>query len=660
MKGAWIKHMSLVSMLIMVSISISMFTVSDEATIPSTRAEIPTWYKGDRWTYEGEVCGSGENWTMDAELKDIVCKVLGIESVTVNGTTYLCYKMNITGTIEGNFTWNMVPGKITGTIESTSYYRIADLSQVKTEMHSYGEIKLVITHDYDFVLTTTFCPSAEYFDFPLKIGDNWKTSSKTHVEGHIVISELYEKNISTTKWVNKTLFCPKRESISTPAGVFNVFLVTDNEENDSYYSPEVGNTVAGSIYYSNENDTVSGYIVLKSYHRATQSIAVTLNLFPCEFIPGEAVKIYGEVRYTDTGEPIEGADVAISIPILGENFTVSTNETGYYEKIFNPQAFHDNTPSPIEIGSDGVIAKCALDSEEGYRVKTLVCIDHNTPPEKPRYIIGVRKGYTNESYVFSSYAYDLNYDPMYYKFSWGDGTETDWMGAAEAETLFGTQKAWNRSGTFEVKVKAKDFRGAESPWSDPFEVEIKSQLFVDIDGPYHTLPGESVTFNATVYGGYQPYTYHWDFGDGATSNESNPSHVYDEEGIYTVTLTVHDNHTAVKTDETTVIVGPPDTTPPTVVLEKPWRGIYISNNRIIPFFITIVIGSIDIEINVTDESGIEYVALYIDGNEVSNFTAPPYTWTWSEKTFGKHEIKVVAADIFGNTATAEFTVWKLL
>lgn len=35
-------------------------------------------------------------------------------------------------------------------------------------------------------------------------------------------------------------------------------------------------------------------------------------------------------------------------------------------------------------------------------------------------------------------------------------------------------------------------------------------------------------------------TYHWDFGDGATSGEQNPTHVYDEPGIYQVSLTASD------------------------------------------------------------------------------------------------------------------------
>ena len=34
-------------------------------------------------------------------------------------------------------------------------------------------------------------------------------------------------------------------------------------------------------------------------------------------------------------------------------------------------------------------------------------------------------------------------------------------------------------------------------------------------------------------------TYEWDFGDGFTSIEENPTHLYDEAGVYTVTLTAY-------------------------------------------------------------------------------------------------------------------------
>jgi PKD repeat protein len=60
----------------------------------------------------------------------------------------------------------------------------------------------------------------------------------------------------------------------------------------------------------------------------------------------------------------------------------------------------------------------------------------------------------------------------------------------------------------------------------------------------------------------------WDFGDGATSTETNPTHTYTAEGTYTVTLTVTNNiamDTLVKTDFITVTAIPAVSAADTVV-----------------------------------------------------------------------------------------------
>ena len=52
---------------------------------------------------------------------------------------------------------------------------------------------------------------------------------------------------------------------------------------------------------------------------------------------------------------------------------------------------------------------------------------------------------------------------------------------------------------------------------------------------------EAIRFTAEVTGGFAPYNYLWDFGDGETSVEKLPSHSYKEAGHYTVTLRVTDD-----------------------------------------------------------------------------------------------------------------------
>jgi len=58
-------------------------------------------------------------------------------------------------------------------------------------------------------------------------------------------------------------------------------------------------------------------------------------------------------------------------------------------------------------------------------------------------------------------------------------------------------------------------------------------------GGYETIVGEPVQLYGDAYGGNGEYQFTWNFGDNkGTSNEQNPTHVYDAADTYTVTLTV--------------------------------------------------------------------------------------------------------------------------
>ncbi len=107
-------------------------------------------------------------------------------------------------------------------------------------------------------------------------------------------------------------------------------------------------------------------------------------------------------------------------------------------------------------------------------------------------------------------------------------------------------------GQYTIYLKVKDDNGE---WSS----EVSTTLTVvsdvpenqapvaDPGGPYNGYVNQSVTFDAS--NSYDPdsgdtISYNWDFGDGSTSEEIFPTHIYSIGGDYTVKLTVIDNHGA--------------------------------------------------------------------------------------------------------------------
>jgi PKD repeat protein len=51
----------------------------------------------------------------------------------------------------------------------------------------------------------------------------------------------------------------------------------------------------------------------------------------------------------------------------------------------------------------------------------------------------------------------------------------------------------------------------------------------------------SYLFEARTFGGTEPYTYHWEFGDGQQSDMDNVYHTYENPGTYIITVTVTDS-----------------------------------------------------------------------------------------------------------------------
>ena len=67
----------------------------------------------------------------------------------------------------------------------------------------------------------------------------------------------------------------------------------------------------------------------------------------------------------------------------------------------------------------------------------------------------------------------------------------------------------------------------------------------------------AVTFSASATGGLGPYTYVWDFGDGAGDSVANPTHTYAAAGVYTASVAITDAAGLSATSTVGVTVNPP-------------------------------------------------------------------------------------------------------
>ena len=96
----------------------------------------------------------------------------------------------------------------------------------------------------------------------------------------------------------------------------------------------------------------------------------------------------------------------------------------------------------------------------------------NNPPNKPSTPTGPNSGKPATSYSYSSSAIDPDGDQVYLMFDWGDGTNTGWKGPFDSGDIDSESHIWTRTGTYSVKVKAKDTTGVESVWSTSLPIKM--------------------------------------------------------------------------------------------------------------------------------------------------------------------------------------------
>ncbi|MDH7516787.1 MAG: PKD domain-containing protein [Candidatus Thermoplasmatota archaeon] len=107
----------------------------------------------------------------------------------------------------------------------------------------------------------------------------------------------------------------------------------------------------------------------------------------------------------------------------------------------------------------------------------------NRPPNNPQTPEGPTGGgmifnrvVAGNSYTYTTITNDPDGDSVYYKWDWGDGTNSDWDGPWSSGVGVEGSHTWAEAGVYQVKVKAKDSHNASSGWSQPLNVTVSNRL----------------------------------------------------------------------------------------------------------------------------------------------------------------------------------------
>jgi hypothetical protein len=113
---------------------------------------------------------------------------------------------------------------------------------------------------------------------------------------------------------------------------------------------------------------------------------------------------------------------------------------------------------------------------------SLLIAGDSQKPVKPTTPEGEIEGSVGQEYTYTSSTTDPDGDSLYYLFYWGDETYSEWVGPHASGEVAEAGHTWTDSGSYQIKVIAKDENGVFSEWSGELNVAMFEYVRGDANG----------------------------------------------------------------------------------------------------------------------------------------------------------------------------------
>ena len=252
----------------------------------------------------------------------------------------------------------------------------------------------------------------------------------------------------------------------------------------------------------------------------------------------------------DRGDPVEGATVEFALTSAGDGAGV--------------------TPSSARTGASGrAQAHVQLGDKIGVQTgEARVALAGDTGPKATFSALAESEGNGSPRADFGWSCDDLTCQFTDASTD-ADGSVTAWawrFGDGSTSTERQPSHTYAEPGTYTVRLEVTDDQGATDQLTDevtvtaaatpPTNQRPRADFDVDCDDLTCTFTDRSTDGDGRIE------SRRWNFGDGATSGERNPSHTYASEGRYDVALTVTDDDEAEDTQTRSVEPEEPSAPPP--------------------------------------------------------------------------------------------------